>query len=272
MGKGKSRLSGQEESLDDLVLGGMKLFQSREGYRFSLDAVLLAHFPALDGIKQVVDLGTGNGVIALLLAFRAPSLRVIAVEIQETMVKRARKNIAFNHLEDRIDIVQADIKTIKEYLPPQAAELVVSNPPFWKKGEGRWSQNPEKAVARHELEVELAQVVLAATYILLPGGRFSIIQRAERLQEIIMLFSANGLTPKRIRPVYPLPGREARMVLVEGQKGGAEGLTVMPPLLVYESPGVYSAELQELYSSSRLTFLIDPPCPEDTSTDENGST
>lgn len=241
----------QEESLDDLVLGGMKLFQSREGYRFSLDAILLAHFPVLDGIKQAVDLGTGNGVIALLLAYRAPSLRVTGIEIQESMIKRARKNIAFNHLEERIDLIQADIKNIKEYLPPQGAELVVSNPPFWKKGEGKLSLNPEKAVARHELEVELADLVRAAAYILLPRGCFCLIQRAERLQEIARLFSANGLVLRRIRPVYPLPEREARMILLEGQKGGAGGLTILPPLFVYENPGVYSAELQKLYGFSK---------------------
>ncbi len=237
------------ESLDDLLLGGMKLFQSREGYRFSLDAVLLAHFPLLDGIKRAVDLGAGSGVISLLLAYLSPSLCITAIEIQENMVKRAQKSIVFNHLEGRIGLVQADIRDIGKYVSPGSADLVISNPPFWKKGEGRISPNAEKAIARHELEVELKDIIRAAAYLLSPRGCFCLIQNAERLQESLRLFSDHDLSLGRIRPVYSLPGRKAKMLLLEGQKGGTRASVVLPPLFVYESPGVYSKEVRGWYKS-----------------------
>ncbi|MEN6351637.1 MAG: tRNA1(Val) (adenine(37)-N6)-methyltransferase [Syntrophomonas sp.] len=246
----REHIADEEESLDDLILGGLKIFQPRQGYRFSLDAVLLSHFPKLEKINTAVDLGTGNAVIPILLTERNPVIKVFGIEIQESMVKRARRSIVYNHLQERIEVIQGDIKRIEEILPRGLAELVLSNPPFWKKGEGRISSNEEEAWARHEMKVELEQIVAAASYLLTDGGKFCIIQRADRLLEVLELFRKYRLTPKSLRNVHPFIDREAKLVLLEGWKNRGGKLVLAAPLIVYEAPGVYCPEIREIYSIS----------------------
>lgn len=235
-----------DETLDDLIINDMKIIQPRQGYRFSLDAVLLAHFPDLNKVNYIVDLGTGNGVIPLLLAQRTTA-RITGVEIQENMVQRACRSIKLNSLEAQIEIINADIKKIDDYLPGGCADLVLSNPPFWRKGEGRVSKNSEEATARHELSLNLGELIERAQYLLRPGGRLVIIQRADRLQEIMQLFTANKLAAKRLRIIHALDYKEAKLVLLEGEKNSRSGLTILPPLIIYREPGQYTEELISIY-------------------------
>ncbi|MDD2619534.1 MAG: tRNA1(Val) (adenine(37)-N6)-methyltransferase [Syntrophomonadaceae bacterium] len=237
-----------DETIDELIMGGQKLIQAREGYRFSLDAVLLSHFVNLDGINNAVDLGTGNGVIPILLAFRSLSLRVTGIEIQEKMVDRARRNVQYNNLEQRIEIMQGDLRTIENYMTRGFAELVLSNPPFYKKGEGMLNRNQEEAIARHEIEVELPELLAAASYILAASGRLAIIHRAERLLEITELMANSKLTPCRLRLIHPFADRTANLLLLEAKKNGKGKLTILPPLIIYQKPGIYSDEIKEIYS------------------------
>lgn len=236
-----------DESLDDLILGGLKIFQPRQGYRFSLDAVLLAHFAKPEKVETAVDLGTGSGVIPLLLTRQAPPLKVLGVEIQASMVKRARRSVEFNRLQERIEIIQGDIGTIEEILPRGLAELVLSNPPFWKQGEGRISNNQEEAVARHEIEVSLEQIVAAGAYLLANQGKFCMIHRADRLTELLELFQIYKLRPQRLRMVHSFIDREAKLFLLEGQKNGRGKTVILPPLIIYETPGVYCREIRQIY-------------------------
>ncbi len=236
-----------DETLDDLILGEMKLIQGNPGYRFSLDAVLLAHFPEVDSLLRAVDLGTGNGVIPLLLAARAPQAHITGVEIQEVMVGRAKRSVALNGLDDRVDIIQADIREIEKIMPGGSAQLVLSNPPFWKKGEGKISTNLEEAIARHELNLNLEVLIQKGTYLLRQGGKLVIIQRSERLQEAMDLFKLNKLRLKRLRMVHSFVDKEAALVLMEGQKNGQGALTILPPLVIYDRPGEYCRELKRIY-------------------------
>lgn len=238
----------QDESLDDLILGDLKIFQPRQGYRFSLDAVLLTHFSPGEKVKTAVDLGMGNGVIPLLLAQQAPSIKVLGIELQGSMVERAQKSVEFNRMQERIEIIQGDIKKIAELLPRGLAELVLSNPPFWRQGEGRISSNREEAVARHEIEINLEQIVSAGAYLLADRGKFCIIQRADRLLEILDLFKLNKLRPKRLRMVHSFIDREAKLFLLEGQKNAGGKMVILPPLIIYESNGVYCHEIRQIYS------------------------
>lgn len=240
-------LINSEETLDNLILGDMQLIQANNGYRFSLDAVLLAHFPEVSSLKRAIDLGTGNGIIPLLLAVRAPQARISGVEIQEGMVQRAKRSVSLNGLDERIDIIKADIREIEKSLPGGCAELVLSNPPFWKKGEGKISTNMEEAIARHELNLNLEELIQKGAFLLRQGGRLAVIQRAERLQEAMELFKQNKLRMKRIRMVHSLIDREAALVLMEGQKNGQGKLSILPPLVVYEKPGEYCEELKRIY-------------------------
>jgi tRNA1Val (adenine37-N6)-methyltransferase len=235
------------ETLDDLILGGLKVFQPRRGYRFSLDAVLLAHFPGPEPPAVAVDLGTGCGVISLLLAHRFPECRCYGLEIQADMVDRARRSVAYNRLEHRIRIFHHDIRSVAALLPAHSADLVVSNPPFRKMGEGHISQNQSMAIARHELQVELFQVIEAAAYLLPPGGRFCLVHRADRVAEIESLLDKNRLRLKRLRMVHSFPDGPARLALLEGQKEWRGGADVLSPLIIYDVPGSYSREIRSLY-------------------------
>ncbi len=237
------------ESLDDLILGGLKVIQARQGYRFSLDAVLLAHFAQLDKVKNAVDLGTGSGVIPLLLACRKENFYITGIEIQPEAAERACRSVEYNALNERIRIIQGDIREIHRYLPSGQFELVVSNPPFKKSGEGRVSQDPSTALARHEIALDFRGVVEASSYLLSPGGHFSFIHRTERLQDVIITLSEFNFRLTRMRTVHSFPHDESRLVLLETQKNGRKALKMLPPLFIYESPGNYGAEIKQWYGS-----------------------
>ncbi|MCX5779793.1 MAG: tRNA1(Val) (adenine(37)-N6)-methyltransferase [Firmicutes bacterium] len=237
----------EDETRDSLILGGLELIQPKEGYRFSLDAVLLAHFPELTGVERVVDLGTGSGVIPLLLTVRAPQVKIIGVELQAAMVERARRSVRLNGLQDRIEILHADIREIDKSLPGGSAALVLSNPPFWKKGEGHVNRHPEQALARHELQLNLAELVSQGAYLLAPEGKLVIIQRAARLEESLEKLRRNHLTPTRLRMVHARLDRQAGLVLLEAVKSRRGRLTILPPLVIYAQAGIYSPEIQAIY-------------------------
>jgi len=245
--KDRTLLVSKEESLD-YVLSGLELIQPRKGYRFSLDAVLLAYFPKMEGVNTAVDLGTGNGIIPLLLSLRSSSAHIIGVEVQDSMVERAKRTVKYNSLENRIEIIHADIRHIKNKMPGHFAELVVSNPPFWKKGEGKICENGEEAVARHELLVDMEQIILAANYILCPGGRLCIIQRADRLPEVVELLRKYRLNPEKLKAVHAFIDREAKIFLIEARKNGRGKLTILPPFIIYDKNGEYSEEIQKIYA------------------------
>lgn len=240
-----------EETLDDLILGDMKVIQAVNGYRFSLDSVLLTHFPELAGIKHVVDLGTGNGVIPLLLAARFPDLHITGVELQAAMADRAIRSIRLNGLEHRIKIIAADIKKIDKTLAGGCADMVLSNPPFWKIGEGRLSSNAEESIARHETDLNLEELVKNGSYLLSQGGKMLIIQRAERLEETMETFRRHRLFLKRLRLVHSFIDREAGLFLLEGIKNRPGRLTLLAPLIIYQKPGEYSEEIKQYYRSNQ---------------------
>jgi len=236
-----------DETLDDLILGGYKLIQPCQGYRFSIDAVLLAHFADLKKVKQVVELGCGNGVIPLLLAARSGAIKVTGIEIQEAMVKRARRSVEYNHLQEQVEIISGDLQEIDKYLPAASTDLVLSNPPFWSRGEGHISKNPEEACARHEIAMDLKGLVRAAAFLLTPGGSFCLIHRAERLTDIVNNCTAHRLLPVRLRTVHSFWQEEAKLILLEAKKREQGRLQVLPPLVIYNKPGEYSEEINRYY-------------------------
>lgn len=237
----------EEETLDDLIIGNLKIIQPKKGYRFSIDAVLIAHFCCLDKVKTVVDLGTGSGVIPLILSQRKREIRVKGIEIQDSMLDRAIRSVQYNGLEDRIEIIRGDIKKIGDFLPPASAELVVCNPPFWRRNEGRISQNPEEAIARHELEVDLETMIRASFYLLTFRGHLAFIQRADRFLEGVKALEKNNMGITRVRWVHSKKGQPAKLVMVEAAKNRPSNMQVLPPLIIYEDNGDYCAELKEIY-------------------------
>jgi tRNA1Val (adenine37-N6)-methyltransferase len=222
----------------------VRIRQRKDGYRFSMDAVLLASFVNVRVLRRVADFGAGSGVVGIMLARRYPGAEVVLVELQKGLHSLCIENVKNNDLEDRVSAVRADVRE----LDLGGMDLVVSNPPFRKPLSGRMSVEPEKAIARHELELSLSELVRAAARALRARGRFCLVHLPERLADVVAECRAAGLEPKRLRFVHGRERSEARMVLVEAVKQGRAAVRVEPPLIVYEGRGQsYSREVREMY-------------------------
>jgi tRNA1Val (adenine37-N6)-methyltransferase len=239
---------GEGESLEAIGSGGLKIISSDTGFRHSMDALLLAHAAAPRPADRVLDLGCGNGAIALLLAYRHPWVRVVGLEMQPALASRARRAVAVNGLQDRVSIVRGDLRRMKETFPPARFDLVVCNPPYREVGRGRVSPNPEVGLAKHELSATLSEVVAAIGYAVAPKGRVCLIYHSSRLVDLLARLRAERLEPKAVRPIHSFPGADAELVLVEARRDGRPGLRVFSPLFVYERRGgAFSPEMAAIY-------------------------
>jgi len=241
--------------VDNLTLDGIcgvRLYQSVEGYRFSIDSVLLAGFAGCSrGIRRVADLGAGSGVVGLVLAMRYPWTEVLLIEIQEVLSALAQRNVELNQLGQRVQVLRADISSILHDNYPDLIEgfdAVVSNPPFRKPGTGRISPYSERAIARHEIKLTLTDLIRTSSALLKNRGRFFMVYHPCRFSEVINTMKEFSLEPKRVRFVHPDNNSEATMVLIEAVKGGGVELKVEKPLFIYEKDGVYTEEMAALYS------------------------
>lgn len=237
----------KDETLD--TIKDVKLFQAKNGYRFSVDAVLLEHFMSAGKRGSGCELGCGSGVISILLAKRMKQITIQAVEIQESLAERAERNVVLNGLADRVTVLSKDLRELKALYETNSFDFVFSNPPFRKPKTGRISSDGERAVARHEMEMTVADLVTAAAYLLKHSGRFYLIYHPFRLAELITLLRASKLEPKRMRFVHSSKGKEAKMVLVEAVKGAGIWLTIDPPLYLYETNNTYSREVKEIFNT-----------------------
>ncbi len=232
---------------DTFFNGGITIRQERQGYRFSIDAVLLAGQVVPRPNDQIVDLGTGCGIIPLILAYRFPHIRVVGLEIQPALFESAQCNINENQLSDRIRVVCGDLKKIKAADFSRPVDLVISNPPYRKSESGRVNPDRQRAIARHEIESALEDVVAAAFRILRTSGRFAIIYPAQRAAELIHTMRLTGIEPKKLRTVHSKSGGDAKLVIVEGQKGGGTGLIIAPPLIIYQDNDAYTEEVARFF-------------------------
>jgi tRNA1Val (adenine37-N6)-methyltransferase len=235
------------ETLEDLLDGSLRILQKRKGYRFSLDALLLAHFIRLKGNEPAVEFGTGSAVIPLILQRRFGRKKIIGIEIQEDLVDRARRNVRMNAMQDWIEIRAGDVRQIKTFFKPRTSRVVFFNPPYRKAASGRINADTEKALARHEIVGSLGDFVAAAGYVLKPAGSVFLIFPARRLVELLHRMRLNGLEPKRLRMVHTKALSEGTFTLVEGVKDGGEQLEIMPPLFIYDEKGEYTEEMKALF-------------------------
>ena len=235
---------------DTLFNGRLVCRQHRNGYRFSLDAVLLAHFCRPASGDRVLDLGCGCGVIGLILTYRHPNLHITGLELQPALAKLAHSNVQENHLQEHFTVVRGALLTIISHLKAESYELVLSNPPYHKVGSGRISREDECALARHELTADPESVIAAAAYAVKNRGTVACIYPAERLAAVTAAFMKKRLVPKRIQPVYSYPEDDrARLIMIEAVKNGGEGVILLPPLYIYQYPdGPYSAEVADMYA------------------------
>ncbi len=225
-------------------VGDLLLAQPRRGYRYGLDPFLLAHFVEPGRREKVVDLGTGCGIIALLLSRRFCTLRVWGVELQSELAMLADWNVARNGLAGRCTIVNRDIRTLSGQFGAGFFDRVVANPPFRPPRSGRISPRPQRAIARQEIALTLQDLASTASRLLRHGGLVDMIHLPERLPEIFQVFMENSLEPKRLRLVHSFVDSPPEMVLLSARKGGRPGLRVEAPFVVFEAPGKYTAEAQ----------------------------
>ena len=245
----------EEETLDEILNGGLRIFQNKKGYRFSIDSILLAHFASLKQRTRFMDIGCGSGVILLILAKRFPGTKCVGLEIQESFAALARKNCHLNNLEKRAEIVHGSAHNIKNIFQERSFDSVIFNPPYRKLHSGRINPLEEKAIARHEIKGSLKDFLAAAKYLLKPSGTVFTIYPAKRLVELVYLFRINGIEPKRMKLVFSDFSSDAEFTLVEGRKGSREELKLEPPILIYDKHRNYTKEMSAIFNElSRFPF------------------
>jgi tRNA1Val (adenine37-N6)-methyltransferase len=235
------------ETVDEILGGRLRIIQRKRGYRFSIDALLLAHFTVLREGDDLIDLGTGGGIIALILARRVHCGRILGIEIQDPLVEIAKQNVMLNGLAGKIEILQGDVRRPESLCEPQSFSAAVFNPPYRKLRSGRMNSDPEKAVSRHEIAGTASDFLGAAVHVLRPEGRAYVIYPASRMVQLLAGMRESGIEPKRLRLVHSRAGGSALFVLAEGVKGGREGLKVLRPLCIHEERGGYTAEMEEIF-------------------------
>ncbi|HUK40680.1 MAG TPA: tRNA1(Val) (adenine(37)-N6)-methyltransferase [Candidatus Acidoferrales bacterium] len=241
-----------DETFDTLFGGNLKFLQSRSGYRVSVDAVLLACFATARKGKCMVELGCGNGVVPLILAYLHPSIDVVGIEIQQLMAERAWRNVQLNGFDNRVRIIRGDIRAIRKIAPAESFDAVVCNPPYRRPDSGRISPNKEKQIARHECEGNLDDFIAAGAYLLPVKGRMAVIYSAVRAIDLIDAMRRARIEPKRLRMVHSFAEAEASLILVEGVKGGKSGVEVLAPLVVYERNKKYTTEMEAMLAGAPM--------------------
>lgn len=237
----------EKERIDDLQRNGYKIIQNPEKFCFGMDAVLLSGFAKVKAGDLVLDMGTGTGIIPILLEAKTNAAHLTGLEIQEESADMARRSVCLNHLEEKIDIVTGDIKEAGTLFSAASFDVITCNPPYMIGQHGLQNPDAPKAIARHEVLCTLEDVIRNAAYLLKPGGHFFMVHRPFRLAEIITVMSKYKLEPKRMQLVYPYVNKEPNMVLIEGCRGGKPRMTVEKPLIVYKSENVYTDEIYDVY-------------------------
>ncbi len=237
----------ENERLDDLQLSGLKIIQNTTAFCFGMDAVLLSGFVKLKRGGRLLDMCTGNGILPLLLSAKTEAEHITGIEIQKEAALLAKRNVQLNDLDERIDIIEGDIKEAGRIFRPASFDAVSCNPPYIAGGGGLINPDDQKAVARHEIKLSFEDVCAAAAHVLKEGGKIFLVHRPERIAELLYKLGQKRLECKRLRFVYPYADKEPNMVLIEAVYGGNPGVKVEKPLIIYENDGEYTREIREDY-------------------------
>lgn len=235
------------ERLDDLHRNNYKIIQNAEKFCFGIDAVLLSGFASVKKGGKVLDLGTGTGIIPILMEAKTEAAHLTGLELQEESAEMARRSVAYNNLGEKISIVNGDIKEASLIFGAASFDVVTTNPPYMTGNHGIVNPNLPKAIARHEIHCTLDDVVRESAKVLKVKGKLFMVHRPFRLVEIINTMTKYKLEPKRIRFVHPYQDKEPNMVLIEAVKGGGSMVKVESPLIVYQEPNVYTREILDIY-------------------------
>lgn len=236
------------ERIDDLQRDGLKIIQNKEKFCFGIDAVLLSDFSKVKRDEIVLDIGTGTGIIPILLSAKTRGRHFTGLEIQQESADMANRSVTLNGLENRIEIVNGDIKDSLKFFKRESFDVITSNPPYMIESAGEGNEDNEKAIARHEILCTLDDVIKEGAKLLKVSGRFYMVHRPFRLVEIFETFRKYNLEPKTMRMVHPYVDKEPNMVLIEAIKGARSRLKVLSPLIVYSDKGEYTQEIYKIYN------------------------
>lgn len=240
------------ERIDDLNLNGLKLIQREDMFKFGMDAVLLSNFVYTKRGDRIVDLGCGTGIIPILIAGKSRDTHITGVEIQSEVAKIAVRNVCLNNFEDRIDIINDDIRDVVDKLGIEKYDIVTSNPPYMVYRTGFDKNNESENISRYEINGGLDDFIKVASKLLKFGGKFFLVHRVDRLVDIVYNLRICNLEPKKIRFVHPYVGEKPNLVLVEAKKGAKSDVVIMSPLYVYKEKGEYTEELLSIYGKTTI--------------------
>ncbi|MBM7557239.1 tRNA1(Val) A37 N6-methylase TrmN6 [Halanaerobacter jeridensis] len=236
------------ERIDDLLIDNLELIQHPDHFCFSLDAVLLANFINPSSGSEVLDLGTGTGIIPHLMQAKYELNKICGIDIQPQMIDMAKRSARYNGLIEELDFLELDLKDALDHFGTETFDYIVSNPPYLKENSGQVSPKESIAIARHELKSKLEDVVKTSNQLVKYGGKVAYVYRIQRLNELMSLMEKYNLTCKRMRMVHSTIDSPADLVLVEAKKGGGTNLEVLPPLFIYDHEGNYTTEINEIYN------------------------
>lgn len=236
------------ERIDDLERNGYRLIQNPEVFCFGIDAILLAHFAKVTKAAQtILDIGTGTGIIPIVMHAIYQKGTYIGIDIQENMIEMAKRSVLLNHIEKDVTMQTIDIKACREHFKAGSFDLITCNPPYMKGEAGLKNEHPSKMIARHEVLCTLEDIISGASYLLRDRGKLCLIHRPHRLVDLLTVMRQYDIEPKVMRMVYPKVDKAPTMVLIEGVKKGNPELRVEPPLIVYNEKGAYTEEILNIY-------------------------
>lgn len=236
----------KHERVDDLQINNLKIIQNPDGFCFGIDAVLLANFVRLKRNARVVDLGTGTGIIPILLAGKSRTSHITGIEIQEEVADMARRSVRLNNLDDRIEILNADLKEAENFLEVNQYDVVTSNPPYMHT-QGLINENDKKAISRHEIKCSLEDVIRVSSRLLKHNGRFLMVHRPIRLVDIMFYCRQYKIEPKRLQFIHPTYNKKPNLLLIECVKAAKPELKILDPLYVYREDGKYTEQILNIY-------------------------
>ena len=236
------------ETIDDLEFNNLKIIQNNDGFKFGIDSILLSDFAKkIKKDSLVLDIGTGTGVISILLSGKSNAKRFVGIEVQKDVADMAKRSALLNNLENRIEIINDNIKNIEKYFENNYFDVIVTNPPYQKNNTGLKSEDERNLISRHEIKCTLDDIIEKSFKVLKDKGDFFMVHRPERLVDILYLMRKNRIEPKELKFVYPKISSKPSLVLIKGVKNAKDFLRVEKPLIIYNEDGTYTKELLNIY-------------------------